>query len=265
MGDDRLNYGYFDRGADGERQPSEGAGMMAGVGLVTVSMLMLQTVAVPALVGLWDFSGLRRDPDIPVQSVDVRINPSMESAVIARLDGKGISSPDGSKRFCEWTADHDVAAAPGGCIYAESGYESPSVAVFERQGKWLRIALDNSATRFGWVLGEGAFHSLADLLRIGRLTYLTARWNRRLYDAPDAKAIAAGGRISRLSAGSTDADFQQPYRAVRIVVVEGRLWLRVEVLDELCGAQEPRVIDTGWVPAQSAAGEQWAWFWSRGC
>ncbi len=43
------------------------------------------------------------------------------------------------------------------------------------------------------------------------------------------------------------------------------VYLHVEILDEVCGNQDPRVIDTGWVPAQSPAGAQWAWFWSRGC
>lgn len=229
-----------------------------------------QKIAVPALVGLWDFSGLSRDPDAPVQSVesvDVRVNPSTGAAVIARLDREGISSADGSERFCSWAADHDFGdpVPPRGCIYAESGYEIASVVVFEQQGKWLRIALDNSATRFGWVMADDTFHPLSDLLRVGRLTYLTPLWNRRLYDAPDAKADIAGSRVARLSARSTNGDFQQPYRALRTVVVEGRLWLRVELLDEVCSADEPRVIDAGWVPAQSATGEQWAWFWSRGC
>ena len=238
---------------------------MAGAGLATASILMLQTVAVPALVGLWDVPGLRSAPDVAVKSVDVHVNPSTAAAVIARLDAEGISSADGSKRFCNWEADHDVAAPPRGCIYAESGYEIPAIAIFERQGEWLRIALDNSATRFGWVKSDDKFHPLAGLLGASRLTYLTARWNRRLYDAPDAKAIAAGGRVARLSVESTHTDFQQPYQAVGTVVVEGRLWLRVELLDAVCVPQEPRVIDTGWVPAQSARGEQWAWFWSRGC
>lgn len=240
---------------------------MVGAGLATVSMLVLQAVVVPPLVGLWDFSGILKDPGVAVESVAVRVNPSTTAAVIARLDGDGISSADGSKRFCTWESDINVDGPPRGCVYTESGYEIPSVAVFARQGRWLRIAIDNSATRFGWLMADGAFHSLADLVGGSRLTYLTARWNRRLYDAPVANATTARGRVAQLSAGSTDADFLQPYRAVRTVVVEGRLWLRVELLDaaDVCAAQDPRVIDSGWVPAQSAAGEQWAWFWSRGC
>ena len=214
--------------------------------------------------------GLLRDPEgcrCYAESVDVRVNPSTGAAVIARLDEKGISSADGSKRFCSWAGDNDFGdpVPPRGCIYAESGYEIASVVVFEQQCKWLRIALDNSATRFGWVMADDAFHPLSDLLSASRLTYLTPLWNRRLYDAPDAKADIAGSRVSRLSARATNGDFTQPYRAVRTVSEQGRLWLRVELLDEACSVDEPRVIDTGWVPAQSATGEQWAWFWSRGC
>jgi hypothetical protein len=249
-----------------ESRSRKGAGVMAGAALATASMLVLQAIAMPALVGLWDFSGLGRDPDVPVKSVDVRLDPSTAGDVVARLDREGISSADGLKRFCSWKRDIDVGSAPGGCIYAESGYEIPSVAVFERRGEWLRIALDSSGTRFGWVMSDDAFfHPMTDLLGESRLTYLNTRWNRRLYAAPDAKAIAAGGRVARLSAGSTSAHAEQPYRAVRTVVVGGRLWLRVELLDKVCSANEPRVIDTGWVPAQSSTGEQWAWFWSRGC
>lgn len=239
--------------------------MIAGVSLFAVLMSVLQAVSVPALVGLWDFSGLAFDPDVAVSPVNVHVNPSTAADVIARLDKEGISSADASKRLCSWERDIYAGGPPRGCVYAESGYEIGAVAVFARQGKWLRIAVDNSAMQFGWVMADGAFHPLADLVGESRLTYLTARWNRRLYDAPDAKAIAGGGRAARLSVGSADAAFQQPYRAVRTVVVEGRLWLRVELLDGLCTVDEPRVIDTGWVPAQSAAGDQWAWFRSRGC
>ena len=43
------------------------AGVMAGAGNAIVSILMLQAVTVPALVGLWDFSGLRKDQDIAIK------------------------------------------------------------------------------------------------------------------------------------------------------------------------------------------------------
>jgi DNA-binding winged helix-turn-helix (wHTH) protein len=50
---------------------------------------------------------------------------------------------------------------------------------------------------------------------------------------------------------------------VHLVRHRDRVVSKEELLDEVCSAQEPRVNDTGWVPAESAAGVQWAWFWSR--
>jgi hypothetical protein len=57
--------------------------------------------------------------------------------------------------------------------------------VFERRDGWVRIALDNDATRFGWVRESDPFHAIVDLLAgDSRLTYLTPTWDGTLYESP---------------------------------------------------------------------------------
>jgi hypothetical protein len=238
--------------------------------LLLVSMLILQALSTPALVGLWDFEGLAAEADRAVTPVAVHLDPSASSPVVARLDKEGIllaprqgsGQADGSKRSCTWKRDRDRPASPRGCLFTESGYEIPSLAVFARQATWLRIALDDNATRFGWVQQRGDFHALADLVAAERLTYLTGAWDKRLHDSPAADLRT--GRDARVSTNAARAT-EVPYRTIAQRIVQGRLWLHVELLDQVCSGGEPNVIDTGWVPAQSPAGDQWAWFWSRGC
>jgi hypothetical protein len=228
------------------------------------SILTLQTPSAPPLVGLWDFEGLAAGADRAVIPVAVHLEPSASSPVVARLDQEGILLPNGSTRWCTWKRDLDRPASPRGCLFTESGYEIPSLAVFARQATWLRIALDDNATRLGWVQQRGDFHGLADLVGAERLTYLTGTWDRRLHDSPAADLRTGRGRTARVSTNAARTT-EVPYRTIAQRIVQGRLWLHVELLDQVCSGGEPKVIDTGWVPAQSPAGDQWAWFWSRGC
>lgn len=229
--------------------------------LALASILVPQTLPVPVLAGLWDFAAIYAEPGGSVEVVEVHLDPLASSAVVARLDKDGIVFVNGS-RSCSWMRDLDRAAAPRGCVFTESGYEVPSLAVFERRGDWLRIALENDARRFGWVQEGGRFHALANLLGSDNLTYLTAAWNGTLYDGTGPNA---SGRQARRANGASRAGGETPYRGIGHAIARGRLWLHIEVLDNVCGAQEPRVVDTGWIPAQSATGAQWAWFRSRGC
>ena len=235
--------------------------MSLGAVLVFVSMVALQPLSIPSLVGLWDFSGIYDEPGGSVDVVDVRLNPSTSAPVVAHLDKEGISSADGSGRSCRWIRDLNVPTAPRGCIFTESDYEIPSLAVFDRRGNWLRIALDDNATRFGWIQKRNEFHTLAELLAGDKLTYLTTAWNGTLYDSA---GLARPTRPVR-TIDAIRQNGETPYRPVGRAFVQGRLWLHVEVLDQVCGDQDPQVVDTGWVPAQSPAGAQWAWFRSRGC
>jgi hypothetical protein len=151
-------------------------------------------------------------------------------------------------------------------VFTESDYEIPSLAVFERRDGWVRIALDNDATRFGWVRESDQFQPIVDLLAgDSRLTYLTLTWDGTLYESPGFTPRGRNARTAGTSGTTVRRNAEVPYRAIGHAVVQERLWLHVEILDEVCGNQDPRVIDTGWVPAQSPTGTQWAWFRSRGC
>jgi hypothetical protein len=151
-------------------------------------------------------------------------------------------------------------------VFTESDYEIPSLAAFERRDGWVRITLDNDATRFGWVRESDQFHAIVDLLAgESRLTYLTPTWDGTLYESPGFSPRGRNARTPGTSGAIVRGNAEVPYRTIGRAVVQGRLWLHVEILDEVCGNQDPRVIDTGWVQALSPEGAQWAWFWSRGC
>jgi hypothetical protein len=228
-------------------------------------LVAVQALSVPPLVGLWDFGGVAGYATGAVDVVPVYLSPSSSAAVVAHLDTSGISLADGT-RSCEWIRDLDVPTRPRGCVFTESAYEIPSLAAFERRSGWVRIALDNDATRFGWVRESERFHAIVDLLAgQSTLTYLTSSWDRMLYESPGATRQGRNARTPRASDTIVRGNAEVPYRAIGHAIVYNRLWLHVEILDEVCGNHEPRVIDTGWVPAQSSADIQLAWFWSRGC
>ena len=115
--------------------------------------------------------------------------------------------------------------------------------------RWRDGAVFEAARRLGVELRVGIE---MDVVLDGREVHLLGLGLR--LDAPRLCAHLEAARQARRERARAD-----------LAVVQERLWLHVEILDEVCGNQDPRVIDTGWVPAQSPAGTQWAWFWSRGC
>ena len=235
------------------------------MGALNIMLVAVQALSVPQLVGLWDFAGVAGYATGPVDAVPVYLTPATSAAIVAHLDTSGISLAGGT-RSCEWIRDLDVPTRPRGCVFTESDYEIPSLAVFDRRNGWVRIALDNDATRFGWVRESDQFHAIVDLLAgDSRLTYLTPAWDGMLFESPAFTPRGRNARTARTSDTIGRGNAEVPYRAIGRAVVQERLWLHVEILDEVCGNQDPRVIDTGWVPAQSPEGTQWAWFWSRGC
>jgi hypothetical protein len=230
--------------------------------LPAIVLALAQTASRPPLAGLWDFPAIQPDAAAPAATVPAHAESSASSPVVARLDATGITPAGAAAPSCTWERDLDRAAVAGGCIFTESGYEIPALAVFDRRGGWLKIAVENGATRFGWVEERGAFHSIVDLLAGDHLNHMTPEWNRLVYDAP--RADPTNSRTAR-GTDNDDAGAYRPYRPLGYTFVDGRLWLHVELLDAVCRAAEPVVIDTGWVPAQSPNGNPWAWFSSRGC
>jgi hypothetical protein len=228
---------------------------------VAIAFLAAQAPAAPVLVGVWDFPAIQFDAPSGAQIEPVRAEPLASAPVIARLDNKGVVLADTATYSCRWDRDLNRPTMVRGCLLTESGYEILAVGVFETRGDWLRIALDDNGRRFGWIQPSGEFHALPDLLASDHLTYLTDQWNRLMYDSPGSRRA----REARSASRAPSANPEIPYRTIGHTFVGERLWLHVELLDQVCRAEEPRVLDSGWVPAQSPIGSQWAWFWSRGC
>jgi hypothetical protein len=152
-----------------------------------------------------------------------------------------------------------VVGTPNDLETREHGYEELSAVVYDTKPGWYRIRCHSNGGTFAWLAAAdgGTFHSLEELVQHG-LAYLTAEWDRSLYQRP--RRTAASHRVRVVA--------QQPDIAVAdTVVVDGELWLLVIVYGEgRCTAEEPApVLDAGWTPAHSLGGALTAWFYSRGC
>lgn len=239
---------------------------MATVSLIALRASLAEAQPKPVFTGLLDFAAIypELEPGAATRTMSAHATASATAAVIAQLDHKGIRLAGAHDYSCRWKRDLDLTQPPRACVFAESGYEIPALAVFGAEGQWLRIAL--GASQFGWVQAGSGYHSLPDLLATSeRLTYLAAEWDGRLYGEPGtAGELVLPPEQRRRKDDPTRTD-PVPYKALAHTVVAGRLWLKVEILDEVCGERDPRVLHTGWVPAQSPSGELWAWFYSRGC
>jgi hypothetical protein len=183
-------------------------------------------VEVPALLGVLE-------PAAP-KAVSLRAEPSSTAVVICTARG---------------AADLETR---------EHGYEELSAVVYEVRDRWYGIRCPSSPSQqLVWLspADAGTFRPLEELVQHG-LAYLTADWDRRLYQKPGATS-----HVVRL-------DAQQPDVTVAdSTVVNGKLWFLVVVFGKgRCTIDEPAaVLDAGWIPAHAASGNVAAWFYSRGC
>lgn len=138
----------------------------------------------------------------------------------------------------------------------EHGYEESAAVVYALDGGWALVGLRDSGR--AWVRRDlGEFLPLEPLLR-ERLTYLTDAWDGTLRFAPDPSATPA--RLPR----RRDGESGPPARLLGTRMVNGALWLEVEVLDQVCEGGEPRPVAKGWLRAWRE-GLPVVWFHSRGC
>jgi hypothetical protein len=215
------------------------------------------------LVGLvelpWIYEANGPPPNEPLTA---HAAPDASARVVALLDRDGVRTPDGT-RVCGWVRDLDrVSGSPPGCEFVEAGYEVPALRVYERRDSgWLLVNLTGSPAQSVWIRPGGRFHSIVDLLAgDGHLTYLDLlRWDRRMFQTPGGSSPIAFRHPALLE------ERQAPYEALGHAIHEGRVWLHVRILDDVCGARDPVEIGRGWIPAKTAGGELNAWFWSRGC
>ena len=239
--------------------------MTAGPGAAQDRLLTraeLEQLHEPGMIGLLELPWIyQSNPDEP-QTVSGYAQPAAESAVLAILDRQGVRTPAGD-RVCGWVRDLDrQAGAPEGCEFLEAGYEVPAVPVSAAAGDdWYRIQIAGLSESFVWVRSRHRFHSLVELLAGGEhLTYLDLRrFDLWLHAEP-------GGSRTRLQHPAVAQGAREiPYELLAYVISEGRLWLHVRVLDQVCHAADPIEVARGWVAAKTTAGDPQAWYWSRGC
>ena len=138
----------------------------------------------------------------------------------------------------------------------EHGYEEESAVVYGEADRWLLLGLADGGRR--WVSRSAGQYLPMDTLLQDRLSYLTDAWDRTLHAAPDP-----GSDLTRFPHPLESGD-GPPTRLLQTRITGGRLWLEVELLDDVCTVDTSRVIGRGWVPAWTG-GEVTMWYWSRGC
>ncbi len=137
----------------------------------------------------------------------------------------------------------------------ELGYEEIALIAGDRRGDAVSVFLGDG---WAWMRPgvDAVFHPIEALLP-ERLGYLTESFDGRLCDSP----VAADCRALADAASADDA-------IVRVLAsrrVEGRLWLEVELHDNVCEVDEPALRARGWLPALDRQ-QRWAvWYYSRGC
>ena len=137
----------------------------------------------------------------------------------------------------------------------EHGYEESAAVVYANDGAWLLAGLrDGGRTWLRRDLGE--FIPLEPLLR-ERLSHLTEAWDGTLRFAPGTAATPEALR-------HRDGEGTPPVRLLGTRMVNGALWLEVEVLDQVCEGADSRPVARGWLPAWRNKAPT-VWFHSRGC
>ncbi|MBU8934347.1 MAG: hypothetical protein KOO62_10110 [candidate division Zixibacteria bacterium] len=146
----------------------------------------------------------------------------------------------------------------------EHSYEQVSAVVYDRTRNsggdfWYKLRyFDGEKEIFGWLsqTDAGKFRSYPDIV-VRDLTYLSADWDKRLFERPD-----------------TSAPFRQfeelgEYPDVRVAdvkYVNEDVWFLVVVVDgNICTGGGTNIIATGWVLAYAENGSATVWYYSRGC
>jgi hypothetical protein len=177
-----------------------------------------------------------------------------------------LGSLDGTSRGAVTLRTEPSNTAPVACVVRtaedletrEHGYEELSGVVYESKPGWYALRC-RGVDGLAWlaVSDAGTFRGMDELVQHG-LAYLTADWDRSLYQKPRRTAASHRVRVDASEPDITVAD---------TAMVDGELWLLVVVYGPgRCMAEEPGpVLDAGWTPAHNKTGAVTAWFFSRGC
>lgn len=141
----------------------------------------------------------------------------------------------------------------------EYSYETPAAIVLAVQDGWFKIRL-TGATAWVRASGRDRFMPLAQLFsEYPSLTALTDASSGSLLDGPD------GAPVVSKAARPVGA----PVRVIEVRQRGDQMWFHIAVMSHsICDVEQagpPDVVEVGWLPAHSAAGEPTVWFASRGC
>jgi hypothetical protein len=143
----------------------------------------------------------------------------------------------------------------------ESGYEFRRAVVYERSGRWFRIALRRGSA---WIERENPddFLSYPEVLMLDAFTtYLRPGWDGNLWNVP-----GAGMPVPAVAGWRAHMNEEIPMRITSTLVVRGQMWIRVRFETEVCGKSfgDLPTLET-WLPAYRPSGATAVWFYSRGC
>ena len=189
---------------------------------------------------------------------------SKDRPPIASIEARKPSNQPQDPSCASW----DLAVRiPGGAAAGEefptdeSGYETKAAVVYERLGRWYRIALQRGSAWVERANAEG-FLAYPDSLTSDRfLNHMRNDWDGRLWQqagVPTSAPVPAGWQ-------------RHLQGLIPIVVLETRTvraesWVRVRLETESCGNGLGDVTPTeGWIPAHRTSGATSVWFSSRGC
>ena len=143
----------------------------------------------------------------------------------------------------------------------EVGYEMKAAVVYERNGRWFRIALSKGS---GWIEREGTMEFLpypAGLVSDDHLTYLRQDWDGTLWSTPGTASAAPAPRGWQVYRARN-----LPIRVLATRTVGSDVWIQIRFeTDEVCGRTLEGVTPLqGWIPAYREKATS-VWFHSRGC
>lgn len=210
------------------------------------ALLLPAAVAQERIIGLVEIPALHRQVneggiDAPSEPVALRVQPVRDSGVaIVVRERRQLES-------------------------REHGYEQVSAAVYERVyaltgDVWYRLRYEAAGDAGdGWLEhADGMQYRETSVLVTGGLAYLTAEWDRRLWERP-----TAGAAFQSLDL----PDIAPAVKVIDVFTPAGseEPWYLLAVVAGICTGEPIEVITTGWVPAYAESGASNVWFYSRGC
>jgi hypothetical protein len=144
---------------------------------------------------------------------------------------------------------------------SESGYEIAAAVVYERRGRWFRIAVSQGSA---WI--ERA--NLQDFLPYPqllsqRMAFLRTDWDGQLRQMAGARFPTQPLPVEWKERVPQGIGIQ----VLGMTRVGNDDWIHVEFTTERCGDDTIKTLKPvqGWLPAYRSDGGPTAWFYSRGC